>query len=156
MITSSPVSSLAPWQKVTLAVAVALLIGYAFGRYGQPAKVQIQTQTVVKEVETVKHDTVTVTKEIKEPNGTVETDTVVTNKDVDTTQIQSDSKTTETITNQKPQWKLGVLGGYNLQDLRPDYGVSVDRRVLGPIFLGVIGHTDTTHSSVLLHLSMEF
>src|SRR5271166_3737388 len=133
-----PTPSLSSWQKTALSLALALLVGYAFGRYAQPAKIQIQTQTVVKEVESVKHDTVTVTKEIKQPNGAVETDTTVTDKDVDVTQIQSDTKTTETITNLKPQWfatgGIGMGSGSFTSGFTPIYNVSVNRRILGPVY----------------------
>lgn len=139
-----PTPSLSSSQKMTLAIALAVLVGYAFGRYAQPAKIQIQTQTVVKEVESVKHDTVTVTKEIKEPNGTVETDTVVTDKDVDVTQIQSNTKTTETITNVKPQWfatvGMGMDSGSLTSGFTPVYNASVNRRILGPVYFGVWGN----------------
>lgn len=138
------ITSLSQWQKTALSLALAALVGYAFGRYAQPAKIQIQTQTVVKEVETVKHDTVTTTKEIKEPNGAIETDTTVVDKDVDSTQIQSNTKTSETITNVKPQWFATVgmgMGSGSLTDgFTPIYNASVNRRILGPIYLGVWGN----------------
>lgn len=148
--------NLQPWQKIGLSIAVAALIGYAFGRYAQPANVVVKTQEVVKEVEVVKHDTVTVTKEIKRPDGTDEIDTTVTDKDVSQKNLSESLQTSETISNQKPQWNLGILGGYNFQDLKPDYGITVDRRILGPIFLGVVGHTDVEHTALLVHASIEF
>lgn len=127
---------------IALGVLVAAGLGYATGRYAQPAKVVIQTKEVVKTVTVVQHDTVTVVKEVKHPDGTTETDTTITDKDKDTTS-DSDTKTaSETITNLKPQWKAGVQAGYNFSSFQKVYGAQIDRRILGPLFIGAWGNSD--------------
>ena len=148
--------TLSPWQKRVLTVGIAILMGYAFGRYAQPAKIQIQTQTVIKEVQTVQHNTVTETKEVKLPNGTVEEDTTVTDKDIDTTSTQESKTMSETITNTKPQWLLQGGAGYDFTRIEPMYEVGISHRWIGPIFLGVQGIDSSTNKSVLGLVTLEF
>jgi hypothetical protein len=146
-------NSLKPWQSITLAILVALGLGYSFGRYAQPAKEVIKTVEVVKTVETVKHDTVTITKQIKKPDGSTETDTTTTDKDVDTTNTSMTDKTSETITNVKPQWKATGLLGYNVSTFQKVYGAEIDRRIIGPIFIGAWANTQQTGG---VSVSIEF
>lgn len=145
--------SIPSWAKVILAILVAAGLGYAFGRYAQPAKEVIKTVEVVKTVTVVQHDTVTVTKQIKKPDGTTETDTVITDKDVDITNTAIKDTSSETITNVKPQWKLSGQGGYNFSSFNKVYGAEVDRRILGPIFLGAWGNSDRAAG---IAISVEF
>jgi hypothetical protein len=143
------------WQKILLAILLAFGVGYGSGRYVQPAKVEIKTQEVIKEVEVVKHDTITVTKEIKKPDGTTEIDTTITDKDVETTTIADVKKTEETITNLKPQWNVrGLVGVSSFNFANPMvYGLNIERRIIGPIFVGAWGTTD---KSAGLSIGLEF
>jgi hypothetical protein len=146
-------NSLKPWQSITLAILVALGLGYSFGRYAQPAKEVIKTVEVVKTVETVKHDTVTVTKQIKKPDGTTETDTTTTDKDIETSKTNIAESSSETITNVKPQWKATGLLGYNVSTFEKVYGAEIERRIIGPIFVGAWANTQRTGG---VSVSIEF
>jgi len=136
--------------------AVALAgLGYSFGRYVQPAQVQIKTQVQIKEVEVARKNVVTVTHEEKKPDGTMIIDTRIEDKSTETTKTDTKEKTTETITNLKPQWKVQGLAGISLDKsfVGEVYGVGVERRIIGPIFVGVYGKTS---KEVGLSLSVEF
>lgn len=139
--------------KAVLGLLLAAGLGYASGRYVQPSKIVIETKEVVKTVTVVKHDTVTVTKQIKRPDGTTETDTTTTDKDVDSTNNTVVDTTSETITNSKPQWKATAQAGYNFSSIKPVYGAEVDRRIIGPIFAGAWGNSDHTAG---LAVTVEF
>jgi hypothetical protein len=131
----------------TLAISALVigLVGYASGRYLQPP----QIKEVVKTVEVVKHDTTTIIKERKKPDGSSETDTTIINHDTDISSSK-DSKVTSIL---PPQWKVQGQYGYDFRDLRPVYGAAVDRRIIGPIFIGVWGNTNHTAG---LSASLEF
>lgn len=136
-----------------LALAAFVLVGYAFGRYVQPARVVTETKEIVKTVEVVKHDTTTKTHEVKHPDGTVETDTTVVNRDTDISGTSSKSESKTIVDNTKPQWKVSGLAGYNFSTYEKVYGAEVDRRILGPIFVGAWGNTQHTGG---LSVSIEF
>jgi hypothetical protein len=146
-------TNLQSWAKICLAILLAAGLGYAGGRYAQPSQVVIQTKEVVKTVTVVQHDTVTITKQVKKPDGTTETDTTITDKDVDTTNSSMKESSSETITNLKPQWKATGQYGYNFSSAEKVYGAEVDRRILGPIFVGVWGNSDHVGG---LAVSVEF
>lgn len=141
------------WQKILLSILTAAGLGYAGGRFVQPAKVVTQIKEITKTVEVVKHDTVTTTHETKRPDGTTETNTTTVNHDVD----MSHSSTTDTITkitdNLKPQWKVSGQAGYNFSNFQRVYGAEIDCRIIGPIFLGVWGNTNHTGG---LSVGLEF
>ena len=145
--------NLPSWAKVCLAILLAAGLGYASGRYAQPAKEVIKTVEVIKTITVVQHDTVTVTKEITKPDGTKEVDTTVTDKDKDTTDSSMKESASESITNVKPQWKAQALYGYNVTELRPVYGANIERRIIGPISAGLWGNTD---HALGVSVSIEF
>ncbi len=128
-----------------IAVLVIALTSYGFGRYVQPA----QIKEVIKTVEIVKHDTTTIVKEHKNRDGSSDTETTVVNHDIDL----SKSDDSKTITNLTPQWKVQGQYGYNFQSLRPVYGAAIERRIVGPLFIGAWGNTDHT---VGLSVGLEF
>ncbi len=132
-------------KTITILVLITGLVGYASGRYLQPP----QIKEVVKTVEIVKHDTTTIIKERKNPDGSTEKDTTIVNHDTDISSSK-DSKVTEIL---KPQWKVQAQYGYNFSDLRPVYGAGVEHRFIGPISLGVWGNTNHTAG---LSASLEF
>jgi hypothetical protein len=124
-----------------IAGILLVLIGYATGRYLQPAQIETQIKEVIKEVEVVKKDTVTVVHEVKRPDGTVEIDTRTEDKSVITTQTDKKTEQQSIITNIKPQWKASGLAAVDFNnDRRLTYGISVERRLLGPVFVGVQGY----------------
>jgi hypothetical protein len=141
--------------KITLILIFGLTC-YAFGRYVQPAKQVIKTETLVKTV-TVDHvDTVTVTKETVKPDGTKEVETTKTDKSVVTNNSDVNNKSSNTITNNKPQWRVRadlipqVAGG---NTFGPLYGAGVERRILGPIWAGAFVNASR---SAGLSVGLEF
>jgi hypothetical protein len=125
-----------------LIIIIAIAVGYGFGRYVQPAKVV----TVVKEVKTdnqvVDKNIVTTVTETKKPDGS---DTIVTkteDKSVDKTKENDTFNSTTTTTNQKTQWRVSALAGLRYDNLTtPNYGAIVEKRLLGPIFVGAWGNS---------------
>lgn len=118
-----------------VAIAVLLVggLGYAFGRYLQPPEIK----QVTKEVEVIKKDVHTVIKEIERPDGTKERVTIIEDKS-----SESSKKTSQTeISNVKPQWKAQGLVGISARDPM-FYGADVERRILGPVFVGLWANTN--------------
>lgn len=126
-----------------LVAATAALTRYYFPR------IETQTVDVVKEV--VKTDIRTITKIVEHPDGTKETVIDHTDKSVE----NKDQKHSETVMS-KSQWLVtgtvqqDLNNGLNLQ---PIYGVHVQRRILGPFYLGAMGSTDKRAG---VSLGMEF
>lgn len=141
------------YAKIAIGILIAAGLGYAFGRYAQPARVEIKREVEVKEKEVIKHDTVTVEKEIKHPDGTIEKETRTEDKTVESKKSDTKEKESKVVVSEKPQWKAGALAGYDLNQLKPVYGGEVERRILGPIFVGVWANTQST---VGAKLSIEF
>lgn len=137
-----------------LIVLVALAVGAYATRQFAPREV-IKTQLVDHDV--VKDHVVTVTKEITKADGTKEVDTVVTDD-----RKESDTKK-ETVTDSKPipqqkaQWFVTAGAGLDFSQVsnlaNPIYQASVNRRILGPIYLGAYGNTK---SQVGLQVGLEF
>ncbi len=122
---------------------------------------QIQTQYVEKKVYVTdeKKNVVTVVDVVKKPDGTEETKTTITDKTetaaTNTDQASStltdniiksdstDSKTSKVVDNTKPQWHLALrVGGgaqFGLGAVSPrlDLGLQAERRILGPVFMGL-------------------
>lgn len=123
----------------------ALLIGllavthYTAWWYGsqKPAEIKI----VEKEV--IKKDVVTQIVEIVKPDGTKETKTVIVDK-------STENSIKELIQSVRPRdWLVGAY--YKVND--PAYGISVNRRVFGPVFVSVSADTQRQLS---VGLGMEF
>lgn len=132
-----------------LAVVIAAALGGWATRKFYP---DIQTKTEFVEKEVVKKDIVTVVKEIIRPDGTKETVTETTDKSVE----KKDTKDTKVVAApKKPDWLVGAaVFSPKFSDFsKPDYGIQVSRRVLGPAFLGGSYKTD---GSFGLHIQVEF
>lgn len=132
-----------------------LLLAYAGGRYLQPAKIEtvIQEKIVTKEV--IKKDVVTEIREIVKPDGTKETVTIIKDKTEIAKDTQKDLKVDKIIVNSKPNFKLAGLTGI---DANPNgntiiYGISVEKRIFGPVSAGIWGLTNKTGG---LSVSVEF
>lgn len=124
---------------------------------------QIQTQYVEKKVYVTaqKKDVQTVTDTVKKPDGTVETKVTVVDKtqttatDTDQASSTSTDKTAENIKTDtvsskvvvnQAQWHLRLDGGLGARFVGQTtpvlvLGAGVERRILGPLFLGIWAHT---------------
>lgn len=135
-------------------VIVAMACGAALTRQFAPREV---TKTQLVDHDVIKDHVVTVTKEIVRPDGSKEIDTTVVDD-----KKQDDVKK-ETITDVKPipqlkpQWFATVGAGLDASSLRdlsnPVYNLGVNRRILGPIYLGAWANTK---SQVGIQLGLEF
>jgi hypothetical protein len=125
-----------------LTVTLTLIVGAAMGRYLTPEKVVTKTVTQIQKVDVVHTNVVTITKTIKQPNGTIETDTTTVDKSVDQTNTNTTSETSKTVTRDNPQWH--VSGDFSSSSSLPYYiyGAKIERRILGPIFLGAFGNAN--------------
>lgn len=141
------------YVKIAIGVLVAAGLGYAFGRYAQPARVEIKKEIEVREKEKTTHDTIVTEKEIHRPDGTIEKEKKTEDKTTNSSSTDTKEKTSKVVVSEKPQWKAGVLAGYDLIGIKPVYGAQVEKRILGPISAGVWG---TTQSTVGASLSLEF
>lgn len=148
-------------------------------------KVEYKDRDVIKYVylKAKKKDVVVHVTTTKTPDGTVVTDKTITDKTVtDTstaaqethTQEGKQQTTTEQTVEKKreikivaglPDWRVSVKAGFNL--FHPNlaefpasgiYGIGVDRRIIGPCYLGLEGISDPKLSNPigLLNLSCGF
>jgi Na+-translocating ferredoxin:NAD+ oxidoreductase RnfG subunit len=115
-------------------------------RYYFP-QVEFRNTETVKEV--IRNDIRTIVKEVVRPDGTKEIITETTDKSV-----KKESSTSETLLMAKKQWMFGVGAAAKLSDRDVIvYDLHVQRRILGPFFLGARAATD---KSVGVSIGMEF
>jgi len=140
--------------KTLIIVALLLgLVGYAVGRYVQPPQVVTKEVEVIKEVEVVKREVKTVIKEVVRPDGTKETTTSIDETSKETSRRDAENRKDVTVVSEKAQWKAGIMAKASLTNVIPVYGFQVERRILGPFFVGAQGWGD---QSAGLSLSLEF
>lgn len=126
---------------IFVAVASAGITRYYF------PQVEFKNTETVKEV--VRNDIRTIIRTVERPDGTKETVEEVVDR---STKKETSSK--ETIISAKPQWMVGV--GARVKVSGRDvimYDLEVQRRILGPFFLGAKLSTD---KSVGVSVGMEF
>lgn len=125
-----------------LIVVIVAGAGYGIGRYLQPAQIEIKEIEVVKEIEVIKKDVVTVIKEVERPDGSKERHTTIEDRSRETTKKESEKETSTTIVNEKPQWRAQALLKLNNVLTLPVYGAGIERRIVGPFSAGVWATTD--------------
>jgi hypothetical protein len=140
------------YGKAAIAAIICILLGYAFGRYLQPAKIEIKREVEIKEVQVVKKDVVTVVHEVKTPDGTVTTDSRTEDRTTETTKTDTVAKESTSIENLKPQWRIQAGTDFKERALGPLYSIGVERRIIGPIFVGGSINMD---KQAMLTVSME-
>jgi hypothetical protein len=108
----------------------------------------VRIETKIEEREVVRNRIRTVIREVKKPDGTTETETETTDNS-EHTRNRSESKS------QKPPtaWHASLSARSELPFSQPEYVIQLERRILGPFFLGGGYATDKT---VSLSLGMEF
>lgn len=142
------------FKALIASLAVVYVLGYATGRYLQPARIEVHTEVQTQTVTVVQHDVQVVTKEIDRPDGTKEIDTVTTDKSHDQTNTDTQSQTDKVVTAaNKPQWLVGTEFIPGNAYIGHFYGASVQHRLLGPIFLGI---GVDTNRQVGLTVTLEF
>lgn len=152
----------------TLVLVSALVGGVSFaaGRVSTPEKVVTKTETKVQIKEVVKWKTKlvksenknkqTIIIETKLPDGTVKKEThiidkgtVVLDKSKESekdTSIAKSEKKEETKTYQLDNWKLSGIAyaepDLNISKVGVSWGLLVERRIVGPMYVGVFGITN--------------
>lgn len=131
------------YKFVLIAILFALGIGYGVGRHLQPAEIKTEIKEVEKIVEKIKKDIVIVEREVRQPDGTVIVDRET--RDRSEEAIRRDTRREEeTEINNKAQWKANIHVKSSISNLVPQYGASVERRILGPVWVGVGAYQDGT------------
>lgn len=150
--------------KYILSAGIAILaVGFLSGRYSTPTKTVIKveekivTREVVKYKESKSRDEdrnkETVIIETILPDGTKKVEKRIVDKSkIETASNKEGSKdssteiskkTEETVTHQNNEWNVALLAGVNTQDdlLKKEigYGLLVQRRIIGPFYLGGFG-----------------
>lgn len=159
-------------MKKQLLILIGILIsGILLGRYTVPREVEIVEvekeviKEVVKYIETKKRENNINIKIIETlyPDGRKVTETYkvdksvvfISKKEKRETESTKESLKKEVIKTQKPQWLLGASAGYSIKSIgqSPIYGINADRRILGPVFLGLGYNTD---NQIKANLRIEF
>ena len=136
---------------VVIVCLVTAAVSASITRYYFP-QVTVQTKTVEADHSVTHNDVKTVTHEVKKPDGEVDTDITTIDSTVHT---DTDTKTAQVVQlAPEKNWYVGAtasITGVNFAN--PAYGVQVNRRILGPIFLG---GTVNTKGEFGISLGMEF
>jgi hypothetical protein len=141
--------------KMSLIGLILFALGAALGRYLAPEKVEVFKEEVIKEVEVVKKDVVYVEKKITRPDGTIEEERRIEDKSETERSRDQASRESKIVQSAKPQWKVSGLveTSYLKKNSSPVYGISVERRIAGPIFVGA---WSTTGSNFGVSVGLEF
>lgn len=130
----------------------SFLLGAATTYYARPAKVVTKTEVrekIITVTEKEKHDdVVTVHQEVDRPDGTK----VIRDVTVDKSVFKEEQKTDETLSRSETktveqggaQWNLRAMAALSLRAAPPVYGGGIERRILGPIYLGAFGFSNGT------------
>lgn len=113
---------------------ISAVISAAVTRYYWP-KLEVKNVEVQKEV--VRNDIRTVYRTIERPDGTKETIKETTDKSVK----QATSSKESTIFSRK-DWVVSTSAGTRFSNFEPIYGLQVQRRILGPFYVGAVASTD--------------
>lgn len=124
--------------KLVIAGLLLGLLGYAVGRYVQPAKVVTKVEEKVKTVlvETTKKKKIKV--RIVKPDGTIEERETEEDITVVEKEKVKEVEKEKLVESQKTQWKASLFAGSRSGEslVTPMYGVIVEKRFMGPVFLG--------------------
>lgn len=133
-------------RNVAILVLIVAIASAGITRYYFP---QLEYKNVEVTKEVVRNDIRTIVRTIERPDGTKET----TEETVDKS-IKKETSSKETLIASKNQWMFDIGARAKLSE-RDNilYDLQVQRRILGPFFLGVRGSTD---KSVGVSLGMEF
>jgi len=143
--------------------SVVILSAFAVGRYTVPTKVVekeklvYKDRVVVKKIyekdTTKKNDKITIKLVTIKPDGTKTIETKIVDKGemivsengkVDVVKETEITKETEKTTESShDQWLLSVVVKANINNPVPDYGLQVQRRILGPFHLGAFVYKST-------------
>lgn len=141
------------FKNTAIALVVVAVASAGITRYCFP-KLEYKNIEVVKEgtkAET-QNNIKTVIKYIERPDGTKETVTESTDQSTKKESTKKESSKETTIAS-KNQWMFDIGTRYKLSDKQQYYDLQVQRRIVGPFFVGAKASTDKT---VGVSIGMEF
>lgn len=131
-------------HKNKVLIVIALLTSFSLGRFMQPERVVIKKEEIVKEAEHTKKEKRQITKEVTHPDGTKET--VVINEEINSSDKQKEKQSTseKVVENSKKQWKVAATAVKKKDPQHNSivYGVNVEKRLFGPLFIGTSFNQD--------------
>jgi len=127
------------YKSITILCIVVAIVAAGSTRY----------KTVETTRDVVHNDVQTIVKTIKLPTGEVDTTTTTTDHSV---KVDTDNKTAVQLQVAK-NWLVSGVYSISIHTLEPSYGLQVNRRILGPIFIGANANTK---GEIGLSLGMEF
>lgn len=131
--------------KLAIVCVAAFIAGAAAAKYWWPT---VQTRTEVQTQEVVRNDIRTVTRTIVKQDGSQET----VQETIDKSQRSDTSKSVAVVTARK-DWFVALSIGSQILDPKLQYGLHVNRRILGPAYVGAYGRTD---GELGLQIGLEF
>lgn len=133
------------YKNVAILCFITAIVSAAVTQFYFP---KIQTKVVETTKEVIKNDVQTVTRTVTLPGGGTESTTTT----VDHTQrINSENKTAITIA--PKDWLVSGSYSTSIHTLEPIYGLQVNRRILGPTYIGALLNTK---GEVGLSIGLEF
>jgi hypothetical protein len=122
-------------KNVAILVLITAVLSAVITKYYFP-KLQMQTVEVEKEV--IKNNIVTVTKIVKDKDGNETSETTTVDR---STTKNTDSKVVSIAASK--DWMISASAQTDFKEgLKPVYGVQVQRRILGPFYVGGTVNTD--------------
>jgi lipopolysaccharide export LptBFGC system permease protein LptF len=133
---------------IRLTLLLGLLIAvlfFALGRYTITSKTITQDKKTdeIKDTNTQKHEVIT---QVKKPDGSMTTITVI-----DTNRSTQDNKQSDTLTKtvekpRQPITNISLIAGTTTHSFTspPSYGISINREIAGPITVGAFGLVNGT------------
>lgn len=132
-------------KQLLATLCVGLLVGAALTYWLYP---RVEYRQVVKQETVVRNDVRTVIKTVERPDGTRETVQETTDNTV-----RADNRTATTEKVLAKNWLVAATAAAQLKNLEPVYGLHVQRRILGPFFVGALANST---GQLGLSLGMEF
>lgn len=138
--------------KYIVGALVALVLAFCAGAFLGPRKTEIrEVEHVVyrdRVVTDLTHDTSSRTKETVMPDGTKVKETIVEDRRRSRTEAEREAERTRILekkTESRPSWRLGAVYKPPVLGLtREGYGVIIERRIVGEIYLGAAAFNDRT------------
>lgn len=146
-------------MKQYIILVILLVIAFLAGRFASPKKTEIkEVEKIVIQKEEKKNDNRSIRVETQEtvlPDGTKTVHTISqenSSSEVESRSVSSNERSkTSKIDSDRPQWSIGLYTDKETID------GSVDRRILGGLFIGIHGHSELSnpHPKVGLGLRLE-
>lgn len=132
-------------KQIAIYTAIVIALSVTGTKYLWPT---VQSSLKIEEKEVIKKDIITIIKEKKNPDGSTETETTITDKSK-----EARDKLLEQIVVKPKDWFVSGGATVNPNDLTLVYNAQVNRRIIGPVYIGA---TVNTRKDVGLSVGFEF